>query len=119
MKLRDFTFGVVTGLAAAIVIQKTSYKIFSYLSPNEVLEHIKHEFKKDAPIDGSWIYMKVEPFTNGAIKIPVYRGGISRMVDGELQTFEFAANAASGVVVEQRNASRKINNTFTSFKGVA
>lgn len=102
MKLRDFIFGVVTGLAAAIVIQKTSNKISPYLSPNEVLEHIKNEFKKDAPIDGSWIYMKIEPFTNGVIEVPVYRGGISRMMDGELQTFEFAADAASGVVVELR-----------------
>ena len=44
--------------------------------------------------------MKTEDFTNGIITIPVYRGGISRMHEGKMQTFEFAADARSGVVVE-------------------
>ena len=44
--------------------------------------------------------MKTEDFTNGIMTTPVYRGGISRMNEGEMQTFEFAADARSGVVVE-------------------
>lgn len=100
MKLRDFILGVMTGLAAAIIVKKTSEKISPYMSADQVLENIKHEFKKDAPIDGSWIVMKPEQFKNGLIELPVYRGGISRMVNGEIETYEFAADATSGVVVE-------------------
>lgn len=100
MKLRDFLLGVVTGLAAAIIIKEASEKISPYMSANQVLENIKREFKKDAPIDGSWIFMKVEPFKNGLIELPVYRGGISRVINGETETYEFVADAISGIVVE-------------------
>ena len=100
MKLRDFLIGVVTGLAAALIIKQASEKISPYMPANLVLENIKKEFKKESPIDGSWIFMKTEPFKNGIIELPVYRGGISRMVDGEMETYEFAADATSGVVVE-------------------
>ena len=100
MKLRDFLIGVATGLAAAIIIKEASEKISPFVSANQVLNNVKEEFKKESPIDGSWIYMKAEEFNNGIMTIPVYRGGISRVVNGEMETFEFAADARSGVVVE-------------------
>ncbi|MFP3918418.1 hypothetical protein U5N28_11465 [Lysinibacillus telephonicus] len=100
MKLRDFLIGVATGLAAAIIIKETSEKISPFISANQVLNNVKAEFKKESPIDGSWIYMKAEEFRNGIMTIPVYRGGISRVVNGEMETYEFAADARSGVVVE-------------------
>ncbi|GLC88193.1 hypothetical protein [Lysinibacillus piscis] len=100
MKLRDFLIGVATGLATAVIIKEASAKVSPYAPAGQVLENIKKEFKKEAPIDGSWIYMKTEDFSNGIITTPVYRGGISRMHEGEMQTFEFAADARSGVVVE-------------------
>ena len=40
---------------------------------------MKRAFKTEGPIDGSWIMMKTEPFTNNVITMDVYRGGISRM----------------------------------------
>ncbi|MCK1988304.1 hypothetical protein MPH48_09360 [Lysinibacillus fusiformis] len=100
MKLRDFLIGVATGLAAAVIIKEASEKVSPFVPAGQVIENIKKEFKKDAPIDGSWIFMKTEDYTNGIITIPVYRGGISRMHEGDMQTFEFAADARSGVVVE-------------------
>ncbi|MFF5994214.1 MULTISPECIES: hypothetical protein [unclassified Lysinibacillus] len=100
MKLRDFMLGVVTGLAAAVIIKEVTEKVSPYKSANEILENIKEDFKKDSPIDGSWIYMKTENFTNGFTAIPVYRGGISRMKDGEMETYEFAADARTGAVVD-------------------
>ena len=100
MKLRDFLLGVVTGLAAAVVIKEVSERVSPYLSANDILDNIKAEFKKQSPIDGSWIYMKADTFSNGYTEVPVYRGGISRMRDGEMETFEFAADARSGSVVE-------------------
>ncbi|MEG0472194.1 MAG: hypothetical protein RR588_07640 [Solibacillus sp.] len=100
MKMKDFALGVVTGLAAAVIIKEMSERVSPYLSPNNILTTIKDEFKKQAPIDGSWIYMKTEQYSNGYTETPVYRGGISRMMDGEMENFEFAADARSGAVVE-------------------
>lgn len=100
MKLRDFMLGVVTGLAAAIIIKEVSETVSPYKSATDVLNDIKAEFKKESPIDGSWIFMKTENYKNGFIEAPVYRGGISRMKDGQMETFEFAADARTGAVVE-------------------
>ena len=100
MKLRDFLIGVVTGFAAAIIVKEASERISPFVPANQVLNQVKDEFKKESPIDGSWIYMKTEEFNNGIMNVPVYRGGISRMRNGELETFEFAADARSGVVLE-------------------
>lgn len=100
MKLRYFLLGVVTGLATAVIIQKTTEKVSPHMSANEILENIKDEFKKESPINGSWIFMKTEPFQNGLMELPVYRGGISRIIDDELETYEFAADASTGVIIE-------------------
>ncbi|WP_413363161.1 hypothetical protein [Lysinibacillus sp. 3P01SB] len=100
MKLRDFMLGVVTGLAAAVIIKEVTEKVSPYKSANEILENIKADFKKDSPIDGSWIYMKIENFSNGFTEVPVYRGGISRLNNGEMETYEFAADARTGAVVD-------------------
>ncbi len=100
MKLRDFMLGVVTGLAAAVIIKEVTEKVSPYKSANEVLENIKADFKKDSPIDGSWIYMKIENFSNGFTEVPVYRGGISRLKNGEMETYEFAADARTGALVD-------------------
>ncbi|MBD8027085.1 hypothetical protein H9636_10515 [Ureibacillus sp. Re31] len=100
MKLRDFLIGVATGLAASIIIKETSERISPFVPANQVLDNIKAEFKKESPIDGSWIYMKTDDYHNGIMTIPVYRGGITRVTNGEMETFEFAADARSGVVVE-------------------
>ncbi|MGM9951597.1 MAG: hypothetical protein ACI33P_15790 [Lysinibacillus sp.] len=100
MKLRDFMLGVVTGLAAAVIIKEVTETVSPYKSANEILENIKADFKKDSPIDGSWIYMKTENFSNGFTEVPVYRGGISRLKDGEMETYEFAADARTGALVD-------------------
>lgn len=104
MNLRDFLLGVTTGLAAAVIIKEASERIQPYMSANQVLNDIKEAFRKESPIDGSWIYMKPENFNNGVTTIPVYRGGISRVVDGEVENIEFAADARSGVIVELTRA---------------
>jgi predicted small secreted protein len=44
--------------------------------------------------------MKTEPFKRQAISTDVYRGGISRVREGEIEQFEFFADARTGTVVE-------------------
>ncbi|NYF25213.1 hypothetical protein [Sporosarcina sp. JAI121] len=100
MKLNDFLAGVLTGVAAGIVVSETIDRVNQNVSADSVLNNIKDAFKNEGPIDGSWIVMKTEPFTNNVITMDVYRGGISRIKEGELEQFEFAADAKTGTVVE-------------------
>ena len=99
MNVKDFALGVVTGIAAAIVVKEISSRAVPYANPNTILATVKSEFKKQAPIDGSWIYMKIENFNNGFTEIPVFKGGITRTIEGEVENYEFAADARSGAIV--------------------
>ena len=100
MKFTDFLAGVLTGVAAGIVVGKVIDRVDPNVPADSVLKSIKDAFKEEGPIDGSWIVMKPEPFKNKVINMDVYRGGISRIKNGELEQFEFAANSTTGTVVE-------------------
>ena len=63
MKLTDFLAGVLTGVAAGIVVSETIDRVNQNVSADSVLNTIKDAFKNEGPIDGSWIVMKTEPFT--------------------------------------------------------
>ena len=100
MKVKDFLAGVLTGVAAGVVVSESIDRINQNVSADSVLNTIKDAFKNEGPIDGSWIVMKTEPYTNNVITMDVYRGGISRIKEGVLEQFEFAADAKTGTVVE-------------------
>ena len=100
MNLRGFLVGVVTGLAAAVVINEVNKKVAPYRSADDVLNEIKSAFRQDGEIDGSWIYMKTENFNTGFMEVPVYRGGVSRSVNGSIETYEFAADARTGAIID-------------------
>lgn len=100
MRARDFLIGVITGVAAAYIIKETTVRVSPNRNPNAILEDIKSEFKKQGPIDGSWIFMQPETFYKENISIPVFKGGISRVEDGESVNFEFAADSRSGAIVD-------------------
>lgn len=100
MKVKDFVSGVLTGVAAGLIVNQAFEKLNPITPAERVLNDVKEAFKKEGPIDGSWIVMKPEPFTNNVLSMEVYRGGISRIRNGELEQFEFAANAETGTVVE-------------------
>ena len=100
MKLKDFLAGVLTGVAAGIIVNEAIDRVNCNVAADSVLNTVKDAFKSEGPIDGSWIVMKTEPFQNNVISMNVYRGGISRIKEGELEQFEFAADARTGTVVE-------------------
>jgi predicted small secreted protein len=100
MKVKDFLAGVLTGVAAGVIVNEAIDRANRNVAADSVLETVKSAFKNEGPIDGSWIIMKTEPYTNNVITMDVYRGGISRIKDGELEQFEFAADAKTGSVVE-------------------
>lgn len=100
MKIKEFCAGVLTGIAAGIVVNEVIDRANPNVSPDLVLGNVKDAFKKEGPIDGSWIVMKTEPFKNGLIEMDVYRGGVSRITEGDFEQFEFAADAKTGTIVE-------------------
>ena len=104
MKLRDFAIGVAAGLATAILIKEISDRKQPYTSADDVLKQIKEQFSEAGKIEGSWVYMKPEQFKNEYTTTPVYRGGITQNIDGEVRTFEFAADAYNGILLEVKEA---------------
>ena len=100
MKLKDYMMGLGTGIVIGIIASQAANRMDFNRSAELVLRDIKLSFKEEGPIDGSWIFMNPEPFQKEAININVYKGGISRVKNGELEQFEFAADAKTGTVVE-------------------
>lgn len=70
------------------------------LSAEKVLENVKEIFKQDGPISGSWIQMKAEPFQKNNLTYEIYKGGISRNVNGITTQYEFIADAKTGTILE-------------------
>ena len=55
MKLKNFLAGILTGVAAGIVVSEVIDRVDPYVSADSVLKNIKGNFKEEGPIDGSWI----------------------------------------------------------------
>lgn len=100
MRVKEFLAGVLTGVAAGVVVNEAFNRYNEEVPADNVLKKVKDAFKEEGPIDGSWIVMKPEAYTNHVISMDVYRGGVSRMKDGKLEQYEFAADAKTGTVVE-------------------
>ncbi|MFC4355876.1 PepSY domain-containing protein [Chryseomicrobium palamuruense] len=100
MKIRDYMMGLGTGVVIGVVAAQAASKYIPSVTADQVLEQVKAEFKKEGPIDGSWVYMKTEPFHVGVIETEVFKGGISRMKNGVTENFEFSADAKTGTILE-------------------
>ncbi|MBF4499798.1 MULTISPECIES: PepSY domain-containing protein [Savagea] len=99
MKLKDFILGIATGVAATIAVQQAMTQISKYAPADNVLNEVKNAFLKEGPIEGSWIVMQPEEYQNGILTTEVYRGGITRLDNGNLQQFEFVADAKTGTLL--------------------
>ncbi|GIN57671.1 hypothetical protein J8TS2_19900 [Lederbergia ruris] len=99
MNWKSFIAGTLTGLIGGYCLRKIMEEQVP-LSGEKVLADIKHAFKKEGSIDGSWMQMKPEDYQKHAIKTKVYRGGIMRTRDGEREQFEFIADAYTGSVLD-------------------
>ncbi|CEG23301.1 hypothetical protein BN1080_02252 [Planococcus massiliensis] len=100
MKNRDLLIGFVTGVAATFIIKEVYDRKEKLYPADDVLSSVKAAFKEEGPIDGSWIFMKTEPYKQHAITTDVYKGGITRHSQDELEQFEFLADAYTGAVLE-------------------
>ena len=100
MKNRDLLIGFATGVAAAYLVKEVYDRKEKLYPADNVLKEVKSAFKEEGPIDGSWIFMKTEPYKQHALTTEVYKGGITRHKEDELQQFEFLADAYTGAVIK-------------------
>jgi|SRR5579875_278396 len=89
--------GALGGYAVCEMINRATK-----VSPNEILEQVKKQFKQVGPINGSWIYTEPESFEKDHISYQVYKGGISRNHNGEKEQYEFIADASTGTILMVR-----------------
>jgi len=70
------------------------------VSADRILEMVKKEFKKEGPIEGSWIEMTKVPWEKYNYQTKVYYGGVSRFEEGKITQYEFIADAYTGSVMD-------------------
>lgn len=99
MNWKIFFIGVGAGLAGAYAVKELASQKET-VSADKVLQHAKAVFKKSGSISGSWINMNAEPYTKPPIEYLVYKGGISRNVDGQVEQYEFIADASTGAILD-------------------
>jgi predicted small secreted protein len=95
---KKFIFGASIGAATALLLQSQLNK--EYLSAEKALRLVKDSFKKDGPIEGSWIKTDIETVESDETIYSVYKGGVSKEVDGELTHYDFSVDAKTGALVE-------------------
>lgn len=69
------------------------------ISSDKALEIVKKAFKEKGPIDGSWIHTEPETYENEHLTYNVYKAGISRTVENQLEQYEAFVDSHTGAIV--------------------
>ncbi|GHH97333.1 PepSY domain-containing protein [Neobacillus kokaensis] len=104
MNWKSFIVGAAVGILSGYAAREI-FSNNSKVSPEKVLENVKKQFTQKGPITGSWIHMAVEPYEIHDIHYQVYKGGISKNIDGVNEQYEFAADASTGTLIDVRRLS--------------
>lgn len=91
------------GIGAGIIGSFAAFEIYSkkmYLSSDKVLNQAKEFFKQSGPISGSWIMMEPEDYEKPPFNYKIYKGGVTRIVNGKTEPYEFIADAKTGTIIE-------------------
>ncbi|WP_338449145.1 PepSY domain-containing protein [Niallia oryzisoli] len=99
MNWKTFLTGVGSGVAVGIVLSKAIDNNKS-ISAEKALANAKAAFKKHGAISGSWIQMEKQQHSKSLLDYEVYIGGISRMVDGQTEQYEFIVDAETGAILD-------------------
>ncbi|MCM3162783.1 PepSY domain-containing protein [Metabacillus litoralis] len=97
MKSKYFLLGLGLGIAGTYLV-KDQLKS-SKISSEKALEIVKKAFKEKGPIDGSWIYTVPENFSTDHLSYEVYKAGVSRTVQDQLEQYEAFVDTNSGTIV--------------------
>lgn len=104
MKKRQVIFAFGLGLVLGYFVKQQTEEN-KKISPEKALKQAKEIFKKNGPINGSWIYMKTEEYESNGLLYNVYRGGVTRLENGENKQYEFYADADTGTIIETKEAT--------------
>ena len=69
------------------------------LSPEKALSKVKTAVKEAINIDGAWIFLQKENWTNGKLTYEVYKGGLTETVNDEVLHYDFIADAKTGTLL--------------------
>ncbi|GAF39630.1 hypothetical protein JCM14202_1499 [Agrilactobacillus composti DSM 18527 = JCM 14202] len=67
---------------------------------DEILDHVKALFLREGPIEGAWIEQRPAQYSDNQRHTKAYFGGITRQEDDGLQQYEFAADTATGELLD-------------------
>ncbi|THE14800.1 hypothetical protein E1I69_03000 [Bacillus timonensis] len=98
MGWNKFLLGFGVGFASALLLKEALSD--SLIPGDKALKLAKEAFKKNGPIDGSWIQMNPENYSKSGIQYQVYKGGISRKLNQESHQYEFVIDAKTGSILE-------------------
>ena len=73
-----------------------------YLTPDAILAQVKQAFRKESTIEGTWIDEHPHKHAQFAIHTMVYGGGLSRLEDNQLVSYEFIADAKTGSILKMQ-----------------
>lgn len=104
MKARNTLLAFGLGFIAGYFV-KQQLDEYQGITPEVALEKAKDKFRRLGPINGAWIYMKPEQIEKNGLTYEVYRGGVTRNIDGENVQFDFYADVDSGTVIETKKAN--------------
>ncbi|WP_226036381.1 PepSY domain-containing protein [Aquibacillus saliphilus] len=104
MNWKKIVIAAGLGALAGLVIKEQLVST-RYVSPEKALKSAKETFKKQGPISGSWIYMKPEELVKNELTYIVYRGGVTRNINGENQQYEFFVDADTGTILDSAQSA--------------
>lgn len=97
MKTKYFLLGLGIGIASSYLLKDTINSM--PLSSNAALELVKKAFKEKGKIDGSWIYTVPEVYSTDHLTYNVFKAGISRTVNEQLEQYEAFVDTKTGAIV--------------------
>lgn len=103
MKGKYFFLGLGLGIASTYLL-KDQIKPMS-ISSDKALELVKKAFKAKGPIDGSWIYTHPETYSNEHLSYEVFKAGVSRTVNNQLEQYEAFVDTKTGTIVHVEQIS--------------
>ncbi|GGE55205.1 peptidase M4 [Pullulanibacillus camelliae] len=69
------------------------------LSPERALSKVKASAKQVLTIDGAWIFLQKEPWSNGKLAYEVYKGGLTEKTGDEVVHYDFIVDAQTGTLL--------------------
>lgn len=73
---------------------------YQTMTPEKALQIAKETFRKNWPINGSWIYAKPERIEKNGLTYETYRGGITRNIDGKNEQYGFYIDIETGAIID-------------------